>query len=125
MKITIQSNPQITIEVEENKTSEKFPLTGIYVPPIAPARDSEPKPDPKPKLGGTRGRKGKGPACSNCGQSGHNKITCPKNKKAAAESDPFDDDLAEKIQTMRDEGFSSQYVADDLRIPLETVNRYW
>jgi hypothetical protein len=84
-------------------------MTGIYVPPIAPAREPKADPKPEPKLGGKNGNH-KTRLCSNCNQPGHKKPTCPNEKKKdKKDSDPFDDDLAEKIQGLRDEGFSSQY----------------
>jgi hypothetical protein len=104
--------------------------TGVYVPPIVPARDPKPEPKPEPeaepRLGVKRGRKPKSqPLCSNCGQPGHRKPTCPNDKKGKEEDNPFDNDLADKIENLKDEGFSAEYIADDLRLPLETVKRYY
>ena len=125
MKITIRTNPEIIIEVDQGKTSAILPITtGIDVPRIA-ARDPEPEREPEPKLGATKGGKGKIRLCSNCNKPGHKKPTCPKDKKSSEQEDPFDNDLADKIEGLREEGFSAEYIADDLRLPLETVKRYY
>lgn len=124
MKLTIRTNPEIVIEIEQ----EKITTSGEIVLPIVAARDLKPEPKPEPtierKLGGKRGRI-KTALCSNCGKPGHRKPTCPNDKKSKEQDDPFDNDLADKIEGMKDEGFSAQYIADDLRLPLETVKRYY
>ena len=125
MKITIRTNPEIIIEVDQDKTSAVPPVTtGLYVPRIAPAREPTPDPEPARKLGSKNG-KHKTRLCSNCNQPGHKKPTCPNDKNSSEEDSPFDNDLADKIEGLREEGFSAQYIADDLRLPLETVKRYY
>ena len=126
MKITIRTNPEIILEIDQDKTSAVLPITtGIYVPPTAPAREPKPDPEATSKLGATKGGKHKTRLCSNCNQPGHKKPTCPKDKKSSEEESPFDNNLADKIEGLKEEGFSAQYIADDLRLPLETVKRYY
>jgi hypothetical protein len=48
------------------------------------------------------------------------KPTCSE-LKPSKDFDPFDNDLAGKIEGMKEEGFSAEYIADDLRLPLDTV----
>src|SRR5687768_12010243 len=84
MKITIRTNPEIIIEVDQDKTSAVLPITtGIYIPPIVPAREPKRDPEPVAKLGATKGGKRKIRLCSNCNQPGHKKPTCPNDKKVA------------------------------------------
>lgn len=117
MKLTIKSTPEIVIELDSAQEEKKIALENIVAVP-----KTEPEPIPKSK----RGRPPKsGARCSNCGETGHRKPTCPNDKKGKEQDNPFDNDLADKIEGMKDEGFSAQYIADDLRIPLETVKRYY
>jgi hypothetical protein len=115
MKLIIKSNPEIVIEVDSAKEEKEIELGSVV-----PVTKIEPEPKPAAKRGRPKG----GSRCSNCGKTGHLKPTCPKSKPSK-NSDPFDNDLADKIEGMKDEGFSAQYIADDLRLPLETVKRYY
>jgi hypothetical protein len=84
----------------------------------------EPEPEPEPEPKAKRGRPPKsGARSSNCGEAGHRKPTCSK-KKPSKDSDPFDNDLADKSEGMKEDGFSAEYIADDLRLSLDTVKRY-
>ncbi len=114
MKLTIKSNPEIVIELDTAQEEKKIALGVVAVPRIEPEATTIAK----------RGRPKGGSRCSNCGGTGLRKPTCPE-KKPAPNADSFDGDLADKIEGMKDEGFSGQYIADDLRIPLETVKRYY
>ena len=124
--------PPITIRaiiariiIDQDKTSALLPITtGLHVAPIAPAREPKPDPEAERKLGGKNG-KHKARLCSNCNQPGHKKPTCPNDKKTSEQGDPFENDLADKIEGLREDGFSAEYIADDIRLPLETVKRYY
>jgi hypothetical protein len=119
MKIIIRAKPEIVIDFDSIKEKEITATTHVITGKVK----TEPKPEAR--LGSTRGRKKKTGSCSVCGEAGHRKPTCPKNKKDKEQDNPFDNDLADKIEVMKDEGFSAQYIVDDLRLPLETVKRYY
>jgi len=119
MKLTIKSDPEIVIELDSDVQKEVIDLT--------PRSDvkSEPEREPEPIVKAKRGRPSKsGARCSNCGKAGHRKPTCSE-LKPSKDFDPFDNDLADKIEGMKEEGFSAEYIADDLRLPLDIVKRYW
>ncbi len=124
-EIIIKSNPEIAIELDSDEDAPKEVID------IAPRSDikSEPEREPEPIVKAKRGRPSKsGARCSNCGEAGHNKKTCTEklpSKKPSKDDGPFDNDLADKIEGMKEEGFSAEYIADDLRLPLDIVKRYW
>lgn len=71
--------------------------------------------------------------CKRCGEPGHMAKTCPDAKKDEAESigavEEFrrkvtEEDI-EKIQEMREAGYKSHEVAQELKIHLVVVNKHW
>jgi hypothetical protein len=115
MKLIIKSNPEIVIEVDSAQEEKRIELGSVV-----PVPKIEPELIPTAKRGRPKG----GSRCSNCGKAGHRKPTCSESKPSK-NSDPFDNDLADKVEAFKEEGFSAEYIADDLRIPLETVRGYF
>jgi hypothetical protein len=75
-----------------------------------------------------RTRKARVLICKNCGKPGHFAKTCPEGKpaEAAVEDDGvLDEDMKEKVATMREEGKTSGAIAKELGVSLKTVNKYW
>ena len=77
--------------------------------------------------------------CSNCGKKGHRRDHClegersnPKDVRSAQVLDRAvrkevltADDIREKVVEMQEQGMTSIRIAQQLRVPLSTVNKYW
>ena len=62
--------------------------------------------------------------CSLCGEAGHRKTTCPKNR--GGKIDGFlPPDIVETIHALKEEGMTSEQVAGELDLSIAAVNRYW
>ena len=108
MKLTIKSNPEIVIGLDSAQEEKTITLGSVL-----PAQKIEPEPVSKPKP--VPKRKGKR-HCKKCGESGHRSDNCPNGAGGT---------MAENIRNLKDEGLSSEEIADRLGLSLTVVNKYW
>ena len=115
MKITIRTNPEIVIDVdsaeEEKKQEEKKVEPVVVIPAAKTVHDVQLEPKAKTE------KRGKGVRhCKKCKETGHRSDNCPNGAGGT---------IAENIQNLKDEGLSSDEIADRLGLSLTVVNKYW
>ena len=118
MKITIRTNPEIVIEIDQEKVvtandfADKTKCSGFpFMSPSSP----DVKPEPKAKIE----KRGKGIRhCKKCGETGHRSDYCPQDGEGTGT-------VKEKIRNLKDEGLTEDEVADRLGISIYAVNKYW
>jgi DNA-binding NarL/FixJ family response regulator len=93
---------------EEKKLNKQSLFPEMMAPP---AFEREPK--------GKTQKRGKGLRhCKKCGEAGHRSDHCPQDGASYGT-------VKEKILDLKDEGLTSEEIADRLGISIRAVNKYW
>jgi len=101
MKITIRTNPEILIEIEQDKAPAINPILS----------KSAPVPEKPVKKFGRGVRR-----CKKCGEPGHRSDHCPAEGGGT---------IKDKIRNLADEGLTTEEITDRLGVTVSVVNKYW
>lgn len=107
MKLTIRTNPEIVIEIDDGKSRDSQPVADKdkFLKTLHRAIDT-------PPMKSTKGKR----HCRKCGDAGHRSDSCPQDGRGT---------IKDKIRALADEGLTSEEISDKLGISLAAVNKYW
>ena len=103
----IRTNPEIILEIDQPAPEPESIVT---------VQETTPTTEPR-----RRGRKPQ--TCKSCGLPGHRQATCPNGSNGSKGF--LNGKAKERVQELKEEGYDSNQIADELGIPLTVVHKYW